>query len=300
MKNRLIAAGVGVALAAGLSACGSSSSGAGSAKGTISVVAGENFYGNIVSQIGGSHVKVTSIISDPNTDPHEYESSAKNAAEIESAQLVVDNGVGYDDFMNQLLQTAPNSNRTVITASKVLGIGGSNPNPHLWYFTAKMPELANAIAADLSKIQPDNAATFKANAAAFTKSLAPITAVTDKIKAKYAGTKIAYTERVPGYLVQAAGLDLGIPASFTQAVEDGDDPSPADTAAFDQALKTHTVKALLYNAQVTDSQTDQLKALAKSSGVPIVPVTETMPPTAKNYQSWQLSQAQALLTALGG
>jgi zinc/manganese transport system substrate-binding protein len=302
-----VVSGLGVAAVAvvGLAACSSSGGpsspgpNAGGSK-VVKVVAGENFWGNIVSQIGGSHVKVTSILSDPNTDPHEYESDVKDAAAIADADFVLENGIGYDDFLAKLLSASPSSGREVLDVAKILNITGDNANPHIWYDTAKVPQVASAISAELSKIDPADSSTFAANAQTFDASLQPITAVINAIKAKYAGTKIAYTERVPGYLIQAAGLVLGVPVSFTQAVEDGTDPSPADTASFDNAIKMKTVKVLLYNAQVTDSQTTQIKQLATSSGVPIVGVTETLPPTDKNFQAWQLRQAQELLTALGG
>lgn len=315
-RFRWMAVGVaGLALAPGLAACGSSdsntadnsttagssgSSGSSMTSKVVNVVAGENFWGDIVSQIGGSHVHVTSIISDPNTDPHEYESDAKDAADISKADFVLENGIGYDDFIPKLLKASPNSNRDVLSVQTILNVTGDDPNPHIWYDTAKLPQVATAIATELGKKDPADAATFTANAQTFDTSLQPIEDVIAKIKAKYAGTKIAYTERVPGYLVDAAGLVLGVPASFTQAVEDGTDPSPKDTAAFDNAVKTKAVKVLLYNGQVTDTQTTQIKQMATSSGVPIVGVTETLPPTDKNFQAWQLRQANELLTALGG
>ena len=289
----LVAAGTGGALAG----CGTPSA---ATTGVVNVVAGENFWGDIVGQIGGDHVKVTSIIDDPNTDPHEYESDNKDAIAIATAQLVVVNGLGYDDFVSKLVDASPSDDRALLTVSDVLGIDGSDANPHLWYDTAQLPKVADAIADELAKVDPDDAATFRANAQAFDDSLKPILDVIDQIKSSYAGTEIAYTERVPGYLVEAAGLQLGIPASFTQAVEDDEDPSPKDTAAFDDAIENRTVKVLLYNAQVTDQQTSDIKQLAASSGVPVVGVTETMPPDAKDFQSWQLEQAQQLLTALGG
>ncbi|TAM93032.1 MAG: hypothetical protein EPN43_01425 [Jatrophihabitans sp.] len=264
------------------------------------MVAAENFWGDIVGQIGGDHVRVDSIISDPNTDPHEYESSAKDAVAIAGARLVVVNGLGYDSFMDGLLKASPNPSRTVLSVQQVLGITGADANPHVWYDTAQLPRVASAIAAALSRLDAANAAAFAANARAFDASLAPITAVIDTIRAKYAGTKIAYTERVPGYLVRAAGLVLGVPAGFAQAVESGTDPSPKDTAAFDDAIRTRAVKVLLYNGQVTDPQTDQIKALAARDGIPLVAVTETLPATDKDFQAWQLRQARELLAALGG
>ncbi|RNI22952.1 hypothetical protein EFY87_08155 [Flexivirga caeni] len=284
-----------------MAACGSGSGGSGASsegKGAqVQVVASTNVYGNIVQQIGGAHVAVTSILSDPNVDPHEYEASTKNAAAVSRSKVVVDNGVGYDDFMNDLVKNS-GANPTVVTVSKVLGITGKNPNPHLWYDVPQMPKVASSIADALAKADPANAAEFHANAKKFATSLDPIEKATQAIKSKFTGTEIAYTERVAGYLVDNAGLKLGIPASFAQSVEDGDDPSPADTKAFTDALTNHTVKALIYNSQVTDKQTDALKQDAQTAKVPLVPVSETMPTNAKDYQAWQLSQVQALQKAL--
>jgi zinc/manganese transport system substrate-binding protein len=305
LRSTRVVAGLAAttAVVAALAACGSSdkpASAAATSSKTIDVVAAENFWGNIISQIGGSHVHVKSIISDPNTDPHEYESDAQDAAAISKAGFVMDNGIGYDDFMDGLLKASPNASRDVLSVQTILNVTGSNPNPHIWYDTAQLPQVATAVSGELGKLDPADAATFTANAQSFDTSLQPITTVIGQIKAKYAGAKIAYTERVPGYLVQAAGLVLGVPASFTQAVEDGTDPSPKDTAAFNSAVTSKTVKVLLYNGQVTDSQTTQIKNLATSSGVPIVGVTETLPPTDKDFQAWQLRQAQQILQALGG
>lgn len=283
-----------------LAACSGSpapSSGTGT---TIGVVAGENFWGDIAQQIGGDHVTVTSIIKDPDADPHEYESDAVDAAALASAKLVIENGLGYDDFMTKLLDASPNSDREVVSVQKVLHITGSSPNPHIWYDTARMPEVANAIQQALSTADPANAATYAANAQAFDDSLKPIEQTIATIASKYGGTKIAYTERVPGYLTEAAGLTLGTPQSFTEAVEQGQDPSPAANIAFERAITNRTVKVLLYNGQVTDSETTNIKKLATDAGVPVVAVTETIPATDEDYQSWQLRQARAILTALGG
>ena len=296
MKSSRLAALV-VAVALGIPVLAACGSGPRTGSGPIQVVAGENFWGDIASQIGGAQVKVTSVISNPDDDPHEYESSSRNAIAVATSRLVIENGVGYDDFMGKLVDSS-GAHPKVIDVADVLGIGGDDPNPHLWYDTAKLPEVAAAIASDLGALDPKHEALFEANAKAFDASLEPLRDVIAQIKSQYAGTKIAYTERVPGYLVDAAGLELGVPASFTQAVEDGSDPSPRDTVAFDDALKSRTVKVLLYNAQVTDTQTTQIKQLAAASGVPIVGVTETMPPTYHHFQDWQLAQARDLLTAL--
>ena len=298
---------VAVAAATLVTSCSSSSPGSSStspsASGSstkVGVVAAENFWGDIAAQLGGGHVTVKSIISDPNADPHEYESDAADAAALASASLVIENGIGYDDFMSKLLSASPNADRVVLSVGKVLNVTGSNPNPHIWYDTARIPTVAHAIVQQLSKADPADAAAFAKNEKTFVASLQPITDTISAIKSKYAGTKIAYTERVPGYLTTAAGLTLGMPAGFTEAVEQGNDPSPADNAAFEKAVKNKAVKVLLYNGQVTDEETTNIKKLASSAGVPVVGVTETIPAADKTYQAWQLRQAKEILTALGG
>ena len=267
--------------------------------GKLGVVAAENFWGDIARQIGGDTVQVTSIISDPNTDPHQYESSARDGAAIAGASLVIQNGAGYDEFINKLLAATPKSHREVLDVATVVG-AGHDANPHLWYSPDYVLKAAQAIQEQLATEDPAHAAAYRSNLATFRQGEQQVVDVIDEIKSKYDEQAIAYTERVPGYLVEAAGLRLGTPASFSKAIEDDSDPSPADVAAFDAALKDHKVKALLYNAQVTSPTTQRLKDLARSNGVPIVGVTETMPPGAQNFQTWQANQARALLEALGG
>lgn len=287
-----------------LSACsgttGSGSSAEPATTGRIGVVAGENFWGDIASQIGGSRVVVRSIIDDPSADPHEYEVSAEDAAAVATAQLVIENGIGYDDFMRTLLDASPSDDRTVLSVEQVLHVTGAAPNPHIWYDIPRIPTVARAMQEALTRIDPEGAATYAANERTFTDSLQPIEDTIAAIKAKYAGTRIAYTERVPGYLTAAAGLTLGMPQAFTQAVEQGNDPSPAANAAFENAIRNHTVKVLLYNGQVTDQETATITTLATDAGVPVVGTTETIPPTDADYQSWQLRQAREILAALGG
>jgi zinc/manganese transport system substrate-binding protein len=292
-----------------LSGCGSAGSAGtarsaasapGSQTSVVPVVAAENFWGDITRQIGGQYVNVTSIITDPNADPHTYETDPHDAAAIDNARLVVLNGAGYDDFATKLLKARTSKGRVVVTVADVAGVTGDNPNPHLWYNPSYVTSAARAIEAQLAKAEPGDAGAFAANEAAFVAAYQPYIDLLAEIKSKYAGVKIAYTERVPGYLVDAAGLVLGTPASFAQSMEDGNDPSPADTAAFDQAMRSKTVKVLLYNAQVTSPATQQIKALASKSSIPIVGVSETIPQGQPNFQAWQIAQAKAILTALGG
>ena len=303
---------IAIAAAIGVTAgCSSSPSPAPSPSGTASssgaaasppldVVASTNVWGDIAKQIGGDHVVVTSIMSDPNADPHEYEADAKTAAVLSKSQVVIENGLGYDDFMDKLLAASPSPSRKVLDAADVMQIAGSDANPHVWYDIAKIPAVATAIAAQLGALDPADAAAFTTNARTFTDSLAPINAAIANIRSTYANSPVGYTERVPGYLVDAAGLRLATPASFAQSIEDGNDPSPADNAAMDAALADKTIKVLLYNGQVTSPATDAVKQLAQKSAVPVVGVTETLPPTDEDFQAWQLRQITELTTALGG
>ena len=266
----------------------------------VNVVASTNVWGDIAKQIGGDHVNVTSIMSDPNADPHEYEADAKTAAALSKAQFVIENGLGYDDFMDKLSAASPNASRALLNAADAMKISGQDANPHIWYDIVKVPDVASGIADQLGKMDSADAATFTANAKTFTDSLAPINAAIANMTAKYPGAPVGYTERVPGYLVEAAGLTLATPASFAQSIEDGNDPSPADNAAMDAALTDKKIKVLLYNGQVTSPATDAVKQLAQKSGVPVVGVTETLPPTDKDFQDWQLRQINEITTALGG
>jgi zinc/manganese transport system substrate-binding protein len=281
----------------GLAACGSASP-AGQAK--IGVVAGENVWGNIAAQIGGDRAAVKSIISDPGADPHEYESTVGDAAAVANAKVVIANGLGYDDFLSKLVSANPAGRRTVLTVSNIVGVRGANPNPHLWYSPTYVVEAARAIEAALAKAVPADAATFRANLKTFLSGEQRVVDVIAAIKAKYAGQAVAYTERVPGYLVAAAGLKLGTPLSFSLSLEDGNDPSPRDNAAFERALTHRAVRVLIYNAQVTDSATKHLRGLATSSGVPVVSMSETLPGTEADFQTWQAHQARELLAALDG
>jgi len=306
----------GAALVLGLAGCssggatnGGSDLGNGLGKGTgptpsghggIAVVAAENMWGDILAQIGGAKVSVTSIISDPNADPHEYESSVTDAAAIAHARLVVINGAGYDDFVSKLVSADNTAHRVVLSVADVVGVHGSNPNPHLWYDPDYVQTAARAFERELAGISPADSATFSANLSAFLSGEQAVVGVADQIKSRYAGTKVGYTERVAGYLVRAAGLQLGTPSGFAQAIEDGNDPSPLDSATFEHVITTRAIKVLIYNSQVTDTATSRIKQLASSHGIPIVGMSETFPTADKDFQTWQLDQARALLAALGG
>jgi zinc/manganese transport system substrate-binding protein len=266
------------------------------------VLAGENTWGDIARQIGGPDVSVISLINDSSTDPHDYESNPIDAAAVARARIVIENGAGYDDFLDKLLAAAGGS-KQVLNVQRIAGLSGSaadSANPHFWYSPEYVTKTAHAIEQQLQADEPAHAASFRANLATFLKAYQPYIDTIAEIRRTYGGQAVAYTERVPGYLIDAAGLRLGVPASFAQAIEDGTDPTPHDTAQFDAALKERKVKVLLYNAQVVDDRTKAAKETATQAGVPVVGILENLPKDQPSFQAWQISQAKALLSALGG
>jgi zinc/manganese transport system substrate-binding protein len=274
-------------------ACGSAT-GNGS---TLGVVAAENAYGDIVRQIGGPHVSVTSILTDPNADPHLYEPGTGNGLAVAQARLVVQNGAGYDAFMQRLENASPNSKRGVITVADVLGVHGKDANPHLWYDVPKLPAIAAAIAAGLEHADPAHAAAYRSGLRRFDASLGPLNKEVAEIKASFGGSPLAATEPVPGYLLAAAGLKDVAPTAFTRAIEDGTEPTPQAVAAMDALMTGKRVKVLLYNSQAVSPITSRIRSAAVKAGVPVIGVTETLPPHL-TFQQWQLAQARQLERAL--
>jgi zinc/manganese transport system substrate-binding protein len=287
---------LGVAVLA--SACSAASGSAHAAAGVIVAVGAENEYASVISQVGGKYVQASAIMSNPNTDPHTFEASASVARTVSEAQLVVQNGVGYDTFMTTIENAAPNAARKVIAVQNLLGLPDSTPNPHLWYKPSTMPAVANAVAADLAAIQPAHASYFKANAAKFITSLNAWTDAIAKFKAQYPNTPVATTEPVADYMLQAAGVDNLTPFAFQADIMNGTDPSAQDVAIERSLFTQHKVKAFLYNQQVTDTLTESFITLARQNGIPVVGVYETMPVPGYDYQSWMLTEVQDLTKAV--
>jgi zinc/manganese transport system substrate-binding protein len=276
-----------------LSACGGS---AGSG-GRVDVVAAENVYGNIASQIGRPHVSVTSILTSPNADPHLFEPGTSSSLAVAGAKVVLQNGLGYDAFMTKLEDASPSSGREVVTMADVLGAHGRNANPHLWYDVPRLGRIAGAIAAALEHADPRHAAAYRAGLARFDRSLAPLRREVASIRSRFDGAPVAYTEPVPGYLVTAAGLRNLAPGSFTRPIQDGSEPSPSAVAAMEALIEHHRIRALLYNAQAVSPITARLRDAARRAGIPVVPVRETLP-AGRTFQQWQLAQGRALAAAL--
>ncbi|MCP9948547.1 metal ABC transporter solute-binding protein, Zn/Mn family [Actinomadura madurae] len=282
----------------GLGACGSSGA-AEPAGGPVSVVASTNVYGDIARRIGGGEVTVTSFISDPAQDPHSFEAGARNRLAVAKAAVVIENGGGYDDFMGTLLKGA-GSKAEVLDAVEISGKtapAGEELNEHVWYDLGSVARLADRISAALAKASPEDAAVFSANAASFKTRLKALEGKVAALKAAHSGEAVAITEPVPGYLLEAAGLANETPEEFSEAIEEGDDVSPRvlrDTLALFADKK---VKALVYNAQTSGPQTERVQRAAKDGGVPVVPVTETLP-AGQDYLTWMDGTITALQKAL--
>lgn len=269
---------------------------ASSAPGVVNVVAAENFYGDVVRQLGGSHVSVTSIIANPNVDPHEYESNPQTAIEVSNAQLVIENGLGYDAWMDRLLAGSPNSNRVLLVAGQIANHKLPD-NPHVWYGLDNMPAIAQAITNALKQLDSKDAAYFDSNLATFVQSLTPLEQKIAAIKAKYAGTPVALTETIYLYQSIPEGLNVLTPFEFMKAIAEGNDP-PADTVAtVNNQVNNRQAKILIYNEQTITPITTNLQNQAKQHNIPVVPVTETMP-QGKTYQTWMSTQLDALQQAL--
>lgn len=264
----------------------------------VNAVGIENEYADVVRQIGGHDVAVRAIETDPNTDPHTFEVSPTVAGALASADLVVVNGIGYDAWAEKIMAASPSAHRRVINVQQLLGLPASTPNPHLWYDPKTMPVVADAIAKDLSALIPADARMFRANAARFIASLEPWNAATASFKARYGNARVAVTEPVADYMLQAAGCDIATPDTLQAAIMNGTDPSPQDMTTQNDLFARHRVKAFVYNLQVTDSLTQSFLQLARRNGVPVVGVYETMPTPGYDYQSWMLAEVEALRRAV--
>jgi zinc/manganese transport system substrate-binding protein len=255
-------------------------------------------YGNIAAQIGGRHVAVTSILTSPTADPHLFQPDTANGLAVATAQIVVQNGLGYDAFMTKLENSSPSKSRIVVTTADVLRVHGAETNPHLWYDVPRLDRIAGAIAGALARSDPGQARAYHAGLRRFERSLVPLRREVATIRRRFRGAPVAYTEPVPGYLVTAAGLQNLAPDSFTRAIEDGTEPSPSAVAEMNDLIAKHRIRVLLYNSQAVSPITSHIRDAARAAGIPVVPVTETLP-AGLGFQQWQLDQARRLAAALG-
>jgi zinc/manganese transport system substrate-binding protein len=269
--------------------------------GVVSVVASTNVYGDIAAQVGGDLVEVTSIIDDPERDPHEYEADARNQLALARADVVIENGGGYDDFVDTMLAASGNASAAVLTA---VDLSGRDPEPgdgafneHVWYDYSAMGALASALADALARVDPSHASAYRANAAELTRELDDLTATAADLEGRYAGEGVAITEPVPLYVLDAIGLVNRTPAAFSEAIEADTDVPPGVLEETLDLFSAHQVVLLAYNAQTTGPQTERVLAAAEEAGVAVVPVTETLP-SGVDYLTWQrdfLAQLDAAL-----
>ena len=300
MKPFIVVVPIAALLLAGCSSAGAGSSS--STSGKIDVVASTNVWGNIASTVGGDDVSVTSFIDDPSKDPHEYEASGQNQLAISKAAVVIENGGGYDDFVDTMLKSSPSESATVLNAVKISGLAapaGGDLNEHVWYDFPTVTKVIDKLRAAFTKARPADASLFSANAKSLTGKVALLEAREKALKAQYSGVGVAITEPVPLYMLDAIGLDNKTPAEFSKAIEDDSDASPAVLQQTLDLYNGHSVKLLAYNEQTTGAQTEAVLTAAKNNGIAVVPVTETLP-SGKTYLSWMSDNLDAITAALAG
>ncbi|HVH14704.1 MAG TPA: zinc ABC transporter substrate-binding protein [Candidatus Angelobacter sp.] len=268
---------------------------------TIQIVAGENFWGSLVSQLGGNHTSVTSIVTDPNADPHEYESNSADAQAVANANLVIVNGAGYDDWALHLIAAGNNQNQKILNVADLLGKKAGD-NPHFWYSPTYVNETIHQMFLDTLSIDQANSAYYAQQYANLNASLGQYNRRIMEISQKFAGTRAASTESIFEYLANATHLNLISPPAFMKAVAEGNDPSPGCIALFESQLlnpaSPGNATVLVYNAQTSSPLTLQIRTEAASHNIPIVPVTETIQPPDAPFQDWMNGQLLQLQNAL--
>ncbi|SRR6266581_9469850 len=288
-----------VMLAAGCSTANSPAATAGGGPGgKIVVVATENFWGGIARQLGGTHITETSIINNPNTDPHDYEPTAADARTIASARLVIVNGIGYDPWAPKLLAANPVQGRRTLTVGDLLGLKPGD-NPHQWYSAAHVRRVIEAITADYKRIDPGDASYFDSQQKTFeTKTLARYNRLIAQVRARYAGTPVGASESIVSPLAATLGLKMLTPYSFLKAISEGTEPTAQDKATIDAQIKGKQIKIYVYNSQnATPDVAAQVKE-ATAAGIPVTTVTETLTPAGATFQQWQVSELQGIENAL--
>jgi len=293
MRRYLLAAAVLLAALTAASAARTQPAG-----GTLQVVAAENFWGSIAAQLGGDRVHVTSVITNPATDPHDYEPSSVDARTIAGAQMVIVNGIGYDPWAPKLIAANPVHGRVVLTVGVLVGIepGG---NPHRWYSPTNVQQVIAAIVADYTKLDPKDAAYFRNEKAAFeTKGLAQYKQLIATIRRKYHGVPVGASESIFAPLAQALGLDLLTPYSFLKAISEGTEPTAADKTTIDRQIAKKQIKVWVFNSQNSTPDVARFTEAARKKGIPITTITETLAPASATFEQWQVAQLKALEAAL--
>jgi zinc/manganese transport system substrate-binding protein len=262
----------------------------------VQVLAVENFYASLAQQLGGQCITITTILSDPDADPHEFQPTANDVRAFQTAALVIENGLGYDDFADKAVGTL-SQKPVVVRAGDVVGLS-VGANPHVWYSAGYVDQIKAAILAGLKQVRPDASDYFDTQAVALDQAFGPYRDLIAQIARQFSQTPVGATESIFLDMSYSTGLKLITPLEFMTAVSEGEDPSARDIATFQDQLNARQVKVVVYNVQTVTPTTEQLKALASQNGIPIVGVSETMPPGAQTFQGWQAGQLQLLLNAL--
>lgn len=263
----------------------------------IYVAASINTWGSILSQLGGDKVKTTSIITNPNTDPHDYEPTPADAVVVAQASLWVENGVGYDDWADKAFDAANDPAKSLLNLGSLLGVADGG-NPHLWYSPANIEKVADTMTVGLQRLDLQDSAYFTAQRKVFETSLTEYHSLINDIKTKYKGVKVGASESIFAPLASALGLDLVTPANFLKDISEGSDPSPADVATINKEISSRSIKVYVFNSQNATPDVQAQVAAAKAEGIPVVPITETLSPVNATFQDWQVTQLKALETAL--
>jgi zinc/manganese transport system substrate-binding protein len=292
------AALVAALLVAGLAGCATTAPAASGGDGRLDVVAAENFWGSLAGQLGGEHVDVTSVIANPNTDPHDYEASPADGRAMAVARLVIDNGAGYDPWAPKLLAADPDPRRIELTVADLVGVpeGG---NPHRWYSPADVHTVIDRITADYQRLDPAHADYYaQRRSTLLNTGFARYDQLIQQIRTTYPGTPIGASESIIAPLAQGLGLDLVTPPSFLDAISEGSDPTAADKNTIDRQIAERRISVYVYNTQNSTPDIQAQVAAARAAGIPVATVTETMTPAGTTFQDWQAGQLAGLATAL--
>jgi zinc/manganese transport system substrate-binding protein len=295
-ERRVTVVLLAAAVASVAAGCGTPGSTANSTH-TLQAVAGQNFWGSIAAQLGGTRVSVTTIVTNPNADPHDYESSAKDARAFATADYVILNGAGYDDWASKLLSANPNPSRKAFTVADLLKKKAGD-NPHFWYNPDWVEQVADKITADYQAIDAADASYFSQQRAAFRTALQPYHDRIAKIRSAFSGVPVGATESIFEYMATALGLNLISPPEFMKAVAEGSDPPAHTVAEFHNLVAGKRIKVLVYNVQTSTNITEDLKRHATNNGIPLVGVSETLQPVDATFQEWQDTQLLTLQNAL--
>lgn len=262
------------------------------------VLAAENFWGSIATQLAGGMATVRSVIVDPNADPHSYAPSARDARAMAEANMVIVNGVGYDNWASQLLQAGSPSGPLVLDVGHLLKLR-QGANPHRWYFPSDVRTVVDRIVADYDRLDPAGAGYFARRKQLFeTSGLARYDMLRREIRSRYAGVPVGYSESIFQGLGEDLGLRLLTPYSFVKAIAEGTDVTAGDKQAVDTQAEARRIAVWVFNGQNVTPDVQRVNQIAVARHIPIVAITETLSPASASFEQWQVAQLEGLLRAL--